>query len=125
MTRAVGVPAEDGSGLASVQAPPKLARQFQSSRSWHGRIGPVQEGLSLIELRLNIGTEVEGQPEVVAAAVDLVGDVEDTCRPVQPDPAPVPGRRVERQVAVVLRGPFGDLVSIMYFDLPSVRVPQP
>jgi dTDP-4-dehydrorhamnose 3,5-epimerase len=67
----------------------------------------------IVELRLNVRAEVEGEP-----AADLIDDVDTARGTVQPDRAAVPGRRTERQVAVVLGGPPGDLAGVHHLDLP-------
>ena len=85
-----------GSALASVQAPPQRARQFQPRRPGRGRARPAQDRAGPVELRPHVGAEVEGEADVVAAA-DLVDDVDAARGPVQPDRATVPGGRPERR----------------------------
>ena len=70
LPQAARVPAEDGIHLAPVQAPPQLRRQFQPCRSRRGCAGPAQDRVRIVELRLNVGTEVDGAPDAVAAAGD-------------------------------------------------------
>ena len=78
-----------------------------SSRAAPGVAAPGQRRIALApsSSASHVGTEVEGEADVVAAAVDLVDDLDAARGPVQPDRATVPGRRVERRVAVVLGGP--------------------
>ena len=61
-----GIPAEDGIGLASVQAPAQSARQLQPRP---GRTRPVhrQDGGGAVKLDLDVRAEVEGEPDVVTA----------------------------------------------------------
>ena len=76
--------------------------------------------------RVHVRAEVEGEADVMTPAADLVDDLERARGPVQPDRAAVPGRRVERQVAVVLcASSSADVADVEDVDLPGVRVPQP
>src|SRR5215469_16155459 len=68
---------------------------------------------------------MEGQPEVVAATSDLVNDVDGPRCPVQPHAPPVPGRRVELPVSVMLGGPFDRVADVTDLDDPRGRVPYP
>lgn len=107
-TQAVGVPAEDGVRLTLVEAPLQCTRQFQPGPSWRGRqdgwrsrCWPAQHGAAIPQLSMNSGTHVEGDADIVIAALDLVDDVDSARHPVQPDRATVPRGRVKRQIAVV------------------------
>src|SRR5260370_38023425 len=92
-TQTVGVPAQDGLGLAPEQAPVQLRRQFQPRRaSRRGCAGPVQECARTVELSLDIGAEVERQADGVAAAVDLVDYGDRAGRPIQAARSGMPGR---------------------------------
>src|SRR5258708_1209262 len=77
------VPAGNRVGLPSVQAPPQLAWQFQPCRPRCGGGGPAQNCTAIVQLRLNVGAEVEGEADLVTAAVDPVDDVDTARRPVQ------------------------------------------
>ena len=77
------------------------------------------------KLSLHLGAKVKGDPDVVAAALDLVGDLKSPRRPVQPHPATVPGGRGQRAVAVMLRGPAERVSGGVDLDLPAARVLQP
>src|ERR1700678_3682297 len=61
----------------------------------------------------------------MAAAQGLVLNVNPSRGPVQADRAAVPGRRAQRLVAVVLRGPFGGIADVLDVDLPGRGVTQP
>ena len=78
-----------------------------------------------VELHLNLGAEVEGKADVVASALDLVDDVDAARRPVQQHRATMQRRRVKRGVAVVFRGPPGDVAVIDHLDLTGVRMTHP
>ena len=123
-SQAAGIPAEDGVGLASVQVPLQLGRQFQPGRPRRGCARPAKEGLGPRQLGLDIGAEVECEADVVTAA-DFVDDIDAARDPVEPDAATVPRGRLERQVAVVLGGPRRDLAGVGDVDLPGLRVTQP
>src|SRR5215475_2257030 len=68
---------------------------------------------------------MEGEAEVVAATIDLVDDGNAARRPVQLDDAAVARRRVQRQIAIVLRGPLGDVAEVGDIKFPAVRMAQP
>ena len=61
----------------------------------------------------------------MAAAVDLIDDLDGTRRSVEPDQATVMHGRLQRQVPVLLRDPCCDAAVIRDFDLMAVRVAQP
>ena len=48
-----------------------------------------------MELHFNVGTEVEGKPDVVTRAVDLIDDVDTARGAVHPDRSAVPGGRTK------------------------------
>jgi len=48
-----------------------------------------------VELHVDVGTEVEGKPDFVTRAVDLIDDVDTARGAVQPDRSAVPGRRTK------------------------------
>ena len=84
-SQAVGVPAEDGVGLTAVQAPPQLRRKLESRGAGRRSARPAQDRERLVELGLDIGAAVEGQAQVVTAALDLVLDLDAPLGPVEPD----------------------------------------
>src|SRR5262249_54367873 len=88
---AAGIPAEDGIGLAAVQAPRQPARQREPCPPGRDGVGPAQDRAGSVEFGADVGAEVEGEAHFVTGAVDLVNDVEGTRRAVQPDRAAVPG----------------------------------
>src|SRR5580693_1986222 len=101
-TRTREVPAKDRIGLTLVEAPPQPRRQFQPRRPGCGCGGPVQDCAKLFEFRLDVRSEMEGQTDVVAAAVDLIDDVDAARCPVQQHRAAMQGWRIERGVPLVL-----------------------
>jgi hypothetical protein len=68
---------------------------------------------------------VERKAEIMAAAVDLIDDLDGTRRSVEPDQATVMHGRLQRQVPVLLRDPCCDAAVTRGFDLMAVRVAQP
>ena len=58
------VPAEDRICLPAVQTPAKLWRQCQPRLPRRGRRGPAQHHIAAVELRLDLGAEMEGDPDV-------------------------------------------------------------
>ena len=119
------IPAEDGVGLTPVQAPPEPGRQFQPRHSRCGCGRPAQDRAGPVELHLNLGTEVEGKAEVVAAALDLVDDVDAARRPVQQHRATMQRRRIKRGVAVMLGSPSGDVAVVDDLDLSGIAHDAP
>ena len=111
--------------LTPMQAPAQSFRQCQAGRPRHGLAGPAQHRAGSVELGLNQGTEVEGEAEVVAAAVDLVDDLNAARPAVEPDRTPMADGRVERGIAVMLCGPAGDLHPVDSIDLPRTCMTQP
>src|SRR5882762_10658873 len=78
-----------------------------------------------VERRLDVRSQVEREPQVMVAAIDLVDDVDTTRSAVEPDAASVPDRPRERAVAVVLRSPLCRVTDILNADHCRVRVPEP
>ena len=68
---------------------------------------------------------MEGKADVVAAAVDLVDDVDAARCPVQQNRATMQRRRVKRGVTVVLSGPPGDVAVVDYLDLAGMCMAHP
>ena len=101
-----------------MQAPAQSFRQCQAARPWHGLAGPAQHRAGSIEFGPNQGTEVEGEAEVVAAAVDLVKDLNAARPAVKPDRTPMTDGRVEGGIAVMLCGPAVDFHLVDSIDLP-------
>ena len=95
LPQAAGIPAEDGIRLAPVQAPPQLRWQFQPCYPWRGCAGLAQDRVRTLSSASTWGPEVEGEPDAVAAAADLIDDVDTARGMVQPDRAAVPGRRTD------------------------------
>ena len=79
----------------------------------------------VLEFYLNLGTEVEGQADVVAAALDLIDDVNAARGPVQQHRTTVHDRRIERGVTVVLGGPPDKVAVVDDLDLARPRMPHP
>ena len=82
-------------------------------------------GEGLVEFGLDLGAAVEGQPQVVTAAADLVLDLDAPLDPVEPDRAAMGRRRVERLVTIVLGRPAGYLAPVGYLGLRGPGVPDP
>src|SRR5262244_2634293 len=118
------VPAKDRGDLTSMQAPPQLTWQLQACRPGRGGGRPAQDGARPVEFRANVRAKVEGKAKLVTSP-DFVDDVDDARGPVQQDAPAVPGRRLQRPVAVVLGGPLGRVADVLDVDFPGVRVPQP
>ena len=68
---------------------------------------------------------MESKAHVVAAAFDLVDDVDAARRPVQQNRATMQCRRVERGVAVVLGSPSRDVAVIDDLDLAGIGLAHP
>ena len=75
------IPAEDGSSTAPVQAPPQPARQLKPRRARRacdeGADGrPGEQRTAVVEFRVNVRAEVEGETDIVGAADDHVDNLE-------------------------------------------------
>ena len=108
-----------------MQGPSQTGRQFQPRRHWAGCRRPAQDRAALVELNLDFGTEVKGEADIVATALDLVGDVDAARCPVQQHRPAMQGGRVKRGVAVVLSRPRGDVAVIDYFHFPGMCMAGP
>jgi hypothetical protein len=83
---------------------------------------PREEGGTVAELCLDVRAEVEGEPDIVAAAADNhVGDLKAGHLRIEPHRPAVPCRWAERRVPVVLRGP----AQVGGLDFPRPRVALP
>src|SRR5262249_42016102 len=122
------VPAKDGVGLAPVKAPPQRGRQLQPCHPGRGeRWGcmPAQDRTGPVELGLHLRAEMEGEPDVVAVAGNLIDDVDAARRPVQKHPPAKQRRRARRSVAIMLGGPAGDVAVVEYLDLMRPHMTPP
>ena len=108
-----------------MQAPLEPGRQFKACLPAGGGHVPAQDRAGAFQIHLNLGTEVVGEPHLVATALDLVDDVDTARGAVQEHRTAVSGRRVERGVATVLGGPPRDVAVIDGLDFAGIRVPDP
>ena len=91
-----------------------------------GRTGhPAERRYPVVERCLNVRPEVEGEPGIMAAALDLIDDLDRPAAPVQPHRPVVPGRRPEPGVSVVFSAPVHNGVVICRREIASLSVPQP
>ena len=56
---------------------------------------PAQLSTAAVEFYLDLGTEVEGQPDVMAASLELIDDINAAGRPVEQDRAAMQHRWVK------------------------------
>lgn len=61
----------------------------------------------------------------MAAAVNLIDDIDAARRPVEEDRTTMQRGRIKRGIAVMLGSPSGDVAVIDYLDLPGMRVTHP
>src|ERR1700722_10174442 len=94
-----GIPSPDGGRLAAVRTPAQFARQLQP-RLGRPRPVPPEDGGGTVKLNLNVRAEMEGEPDVMPAPGDHIGDLDCAGGGVKPDRPAVPDRRIERLIAV-------------------------
>ena len=79
-----GIPAENRICLATVHTPAQPAGK-REPRPRLGRTGhPAEPRDPVIERCLNVRPEVECEADIVAAALDLIDDLDGPAEPVQP-----------------------------------------
>ena len=119
------IPAEDGSVLAAVQAPAELAWERQPCPAL-GRSGrPAKRSRRAVEFCVNVRPEVEGEADIMATALELIGDLDGLARlgpsertgGARPMAAAPRTRRVQRSSSRWSRRP--------YREFPPLRVSQP
>ena len=74
---------------------------------------------------MHLGAEMEDKADIVAASFDHIDDVNAARGPVQQHRAAMPGRRVERGVAVVFGGPARDVAVVNHLNLMGLRMMGP